>query len=46
VASLPTIEITRYMAEFAGEIIKRAPHLPKERPVFLTRGHRRRIRYL
>ena len=46
VASLPTIEITRYMAEFAGEIIKCAPHLPEKRPVFLTRGHRRLLRYL
>ena len=46
VASLPTIEITRYMAEFAGELIRRAPYSPRKRPVFLTRGHRRLIRYL
>ena len=46
VASLPTIEITRYMAEFAGEIVRRAPHVPRERPVFLTRGNHRLIRYL
>ena len=46
VASLPTIEITRFMAEFAGEIIKRAPLLPAGRPVFSVRGQRRLIRYL
>lgn len=45
-ASLPTIEITRFMAEFAGRVIERAPRLPEKRPVFLTRGHRRMIRYL
>ena len=46
VASLPTIEITRFMAEYAREIIKRVPILPAGRPVFLTRGNRRVIRYL
>ena len=46
VASLPTIDITRFMAEFAGAIIKRAPILPAGRPVFMTRGQRRVIRYL
>ena len=46
VASLPTIEITRFMAGFAGEIIKRAPLLPPGRPVFSTRGLRLLVRYL
>ena len=46
VASLPTIDITRFMADFAGEIIKRAPVLPPGRPVFLVRGRRRLVRYL
>ncbi len=46
VASLPTIGITRFMAEFAGEIIKRAPILPPGRPVFSSRGGRHVIRYL
>ena len=46
VASLPTIDITRFMAEFAAAIIKRAPILPAGRPVFMTRGRHRMIRYL
>ena len=46
VASLPTIDITRFMAEFAGEIIKRTPIVPRGRPVFTTRGERRLVRYL
>ena len=46
VASLPTIEITRFMADYARETIKRAPILPAGRPVFLTRGQRNMIRYL
>ena len=46
VASLPTIDITRFMAEFAGEIIKRAPIVPPGRPVFTTRGEHRIVRYL
>ena len=46
VPSLPTIEITRFMAEFAGEIIKRAPILPPGRPVFSVRGRHRLVRYL
>ena len=46
VASLPTIDITRFMAEFAAVIIKRAPILPAGRPVFMTRGRHRMIRYL
>ena len=46
VASLPTIDITRFMAEFAGEIIKRAPIVPPGRPVFSTRGAHRIVRYL
>lgn len=46
VASLPTIDITRFMAEFAAEIIKRAPIVPRGRPVFTTRGEHRLVRYL
>ena len=46
VASLPTIEITRFMADYANEIIKRAPILPSGRPVFTSRGGRRLVRYL
>ena len=46
VASLPTIDITRFMAEFAGEIIKRTPIVPRGRPVFTTRGEHRIVRYL
>ena len=45
-ASLPTIDITRFMAEFAGAIIKRSPILPSGRPVVMTRGRHRVIRYL
>ena len=44
--SLPTIDITRFMAEFAGEIIKRVPIVPRARPVFTTRGERRLVRWL
>lgn len=46
VASLPTIDITRFMADFAAEIIKRTPIVPRSRPVFTTRGDRRIVRYL
>ena len=46
VASLPTIDITRLMAEFAGEIIRCAPILPPGRPVYSTRGGRLLVRYL
>ena len=46
VASLPTIEITRFMADYANEIIKRAPILPPDRPVFTSRGGRQLVRYL
>ena len=46
VASLPTIDITRFMADFAGEIIKRTPIVPRARPVFTTRGERRLVRWL
>ena len=46
VASLPTIDITRFMAEFASEIVKRTPIVPRGRPVFTTRGERRVVRYL
>ena len=46
VASLPTIDITRFMADFAGEIIKRAPIVPAGRPVFSTRGEQVVVRYL
>ena len=45
-ASIPTIDITRFMAEYAGEIIKRTPDSLPGRPVFSSRGHRRLIRYL
>ena len=46
VPSLPTIGITRFMAEFAGEMIKRAPILPPGRPAITSRGGRRIVRYL
>ena len=46
VASLPTIDITRFMAEFAGEIIRCAPILPSGRPVYSTRDGRLLVRYL
>ena len=46
VASLPTIGVTRFMAEFAAEIIRRAPILPPGRPVYSSRGRRRIVRYL
>ena len=46
VASLPTIAITRFMADYANEIIKRAPILPSGRPVFTSRGGRQLVRYL
>ena len=46
VASLPTIDITRLMAEFAGEIIRCAPILPPGRPVYSTRDGRLLVRYL
>ena len=46
VDSLPTIGITRFMAEFAGEIIRCAPILPAGRPVFTSRGRHRVVRYL
>ena len=46
VASLPTIGITRFMAGFAGGIVRGAPMLPPGRPVFTSRGGRRIVRYL
>lgn len=46
VASLPTIGITRFMAGFAGEILKCAPILPPGRPVLWSRGRHRVVRYL
>ena len=46
VASLPTIEVTRFMASFAGEIVGRSPRLPAGRPLFAVRGKHRLIRYL
>ena len=46
VASLPTIDITRLMAEFAGEVIQRTPIPPPGRPVYSTRDGRLLVRYL
>ena len=46
VPSLPTIDITRFMADYAGGIIRGAPVLPPGRPVFSNRDGRRLIRYL
>ena len=46
VASLPTIDVTRFMAGFAGEIIDSAHPRSTGRPVFSTRGPHRLIRYL
>ena len=46
VASLPTINITRFMVGFAAGVLERAPTLPAGRPVFFSRGRRRVLRYL
>ena len=46
VASLPTIDVTRFMAGFAGEIINPTRPLPGGRPVFSVHGQRPLIRYL
>ena len=46
VASLPTIDVTRFMAGFAGEIIDSAQPRSIRRPVFSMRGPYRLIRYL
>ena len=46
VASLPTIDVTRFMAGFAGEVLGPTRPLPDGRPVFSVRGRRRLIRFL
>lgn len=46
VASMPTIDITRFMADYVGELIRRAPASPPDRPVFSFRGRHRLIRYV
>ena len=46
VASLPTIDVTRFMAGFAGEIMDSAHPRSIGRPVFSMRGPHRLIRYL
>ena len=46
VASLPTIDVTRFMARFAGEIIDSVHPRSTGRPVFSARGPNRLIRYL
>ena len=46
VASLPTIDVTRFMAKFTGEIMDSAHLHSGGRPVFSTRGPHRLIRYL
>ena len=46
VASLPTIDVTRFMAGFAGGIIDSGHPRPTGRPVFSMRGPHRLIRYL
>ena len=46
VASLPTIDVTRFMAGFAGGIIDSVHPRSTGRPVFSMRGPHRLIRYL
>ena len=46
VASLPTIDVTRFMAGFAAEIMDSAHLRSAGRPVFSMRGPHRLIRYL
>ena len=46
VASLPTVDVTRFMARFAGEIIDSVHPRSTGRPVFSARGPNRLIRYL
>ena len=46
VASLPTIDVTRFMARFAGEIMDSVHSRSIGRPVFSMRGPHRLIRYL
>ena len=46
VASLPTIDVTRFMVGFAGEIMDSAHLRSGGRPVFSMRGPHRLIRYL
>ena len=46
VTSLPTIDVTRFMAGFAGEIMDSAHPRSIGRPVFSMRGPHRLIRYL
>ena len=46
VASLPTIDVTRFMAGFAGEISDSVHPRSTGRPMFSTRGPHRLIRYL
>ena len=46
VASLPTVDVTRFMAGFAGEIMDSAHLRSAGRPVFSTRGPHCLIRYL
>ena len=46
VASLPTVDVTRFMAGFAGEIIDSDHLRSAARPVFSMRGRYRLIRYL
>ena len=46
VASLPTIDVTRFMAGFAGEITDSVHPCSIGRPVFSMRGPHRLIRYL
>ena len=46
VASLPTVDVTRFMARFAGEIMDSAHLRSAGRPVFSTRGPHCLIRYL
>ena len=46
VASLPTIDVTRFMAGFAGEIMDSVHPRSVGRPMFSIRGPHRLIRYL
>ena len=46
VASLPTIDVTRFMAGFAGEIMDSVHPRSAGRPVFSMRGPHRLIHYL
>ena len=46
VASIPTIDITRFMADYVQELIRRGSDAPPGRPVFSFRGRHRLIRYL